>query len=137
LNALVTAIEPKGSWFSGQSDRDLLDAFLVQQKAPWEGSRFVALGDAWRECTLLEAQAVIQKVSVGSLAYGGDHLNPWAGSVSPSEFLGRFDESARVYTNMQDAELKSWMPATTATFDAGVGIVDGISLGIIWAQDED
>lgn len=29
------------------------------------------------------------------------------------------------------------MPATTATFDRGIGAVDNNMIGIFWAQDED
>jgi hypothetical protein len=135
VNALVTAIEPKGSWFHGQPDRDLLDAFLVQQSAPWPGTKFHGIGDAWQEFSWSDARALIVALTSKSMAYDAVFDPEWTGPVAPHDFLGQFAANARLYTNAQSHG--GWMPATTATFDRGIGAVDDSTIGIFWAQDED
>jgi hypothetical protein len=136
LNALVTAIEPKGSWFHGQSDQELLDAFILQQQTPWLGTRFQTLGEAWRQCSWPEAESLVQTLTTVSLAYGAQFEPGWIGPVAPLDFLSRFERNARLYTNVAEDQ-KSWMPATTATFDRGIGAIDDDLVGIVWGQDED
>lgn len=136
MNALVTAIESRGPRLHGQSDRDLLDAFIAQQDAPWPGTKFLAIGEAWRPCGWSEAKLLIERLTTKSIAYDAAFEAEWTGPIAPSEFLSRFAGNARLYTNVQ-AFPNSWRPATTATFDCGVAAIDDDLIGIFWAQDED
>jgi hypothetical protein len=114
----------------------MLDAFIVQQQAPWPGTKFQAIGEAWRECSWPEAKSLIESLTSTSMAYLVAFQMEWTGAVSPSAFLSKFAGNARLYTNVGVPE-GSWMPATTATFDRGVAAIDDESIGIFWAQDED
>lgn len=140
MNAIVTAVENKGAWFHGQSDRELLDAFLVAQKPAMLGTRFNALGDMWRSITKSEAVNLVTSLSTRSLAYRAPFDLTWVGEIAPADVVALFRDNARWYTNVYSQDMSEpagWFGATQSTFDIGVGVVDQHHVAICWAQDED
>jgi hypothetical protein len=69
-----------------------------------------------------------------------------AATALAAEFLSRFGETARFYTNgtfpphderRPAGWMGSWDPITRATFDTGVIAVDDVTVGLLWFEDED
>lgn len=142
MGLAITATRQRTLERYGLSIRDELDAFLLTLTPPWPGTEFLALKEAWLEVDRKEAAALIGDISDCDLAYGLGANARARGRSSPTTFLNRFDGNCRYFTNGWPSNWRGltsfgFSSATTATFDAGVGVVSGTDLGIFWVQDED
>ncbi len=146
MSEITAAWAPKTDWFHGQSETQLLDAFLTAQQAAWPDSKFIPLAEGWKRVRRDEVVNVLDHILARDLAYrivqrddGGVY------EARAKEFLQVFGAEAAFFTNADASAFNwpsgtdtwSWTPATTSTFDLGVGAISAEYVGIYWAQSED
>ena len=104
------------------------------------------LGTKWRNLTLENARAALERVLGRDLAYGAQTMSPETAHELSREFVSLFSGSSFFYTNgdfpppdayREGGWAGSWDPITRATFDTGVVAVDGDHAGLLWIEDED
>ena len=114
---------------------DEVAALFGLATAPW----------IYREISRDEARAVLVAVLEKDMAYRCDLMTPAAAAFLADAFLGLFDSArARHFTNGEYGQPRgrfghgpAWNPATDATFDTGVIVLDAGRVGCAWFMDED
>jgi hypothetical protein len=108
-----------------------------------------ALGENWREVSRSEANVVLVALLREDMAFSLRRLGDLQVRAAIDDFLGSFSPSARFFTNgnWEEGWTRSkhssssfgpaWTPATDATFDGGVIVIDSNLSGILWLEDED
>jgi hypothetical protein len=95
----------------------------------------------YREIGRIQAKKVIELILQYDLAYNAEIMNKLQAEDLAGRFLACFeDEEAQYYTNgvwYEEPSGRSWTPATTATFDAGIVVVGRSLSGCLWVEDED
>ena len=107
------------------------------------------LGDKWRHIDRNTAFRVLLALLLNDMAFSYARVPEDQARQSIEEFLSKFSEEATFFTNGNWEEgwtkTKSsstsfgpqWEPATQATFDGGVLVLDQSRSGILWLEDED
>jgi len=108
-----------------------------------------ALGEKWRRVDRDTASRVLLALLNEDMAFSSPRISEDQAKAASEEFLGSFDAGAAFFTNgkWEDGWTKSagtgvsfgpeWEPATQATFDGGVLVLDRARSGILWLEDED
>lgn len=107
------------------------------------------LGSNWRAVDRATASSVLSNLLCEDMAYDQPRLSKHEIAMSMDEFLTHFGASARFFTNAEwenrglwsrqivtSWELQ-WHPATAATYDGGVLVLDEGKSGVLWLEDED
>ena len=107
------------------------------------------LGDKWRGVDREIAAQVIFALLIVDMAYSSPRISEEEARAGCDEFLSQFDSDSWFFTNgtwevgRTKSESKgvsfgpSWTPATDATFDGGVIVLDRSRSGVLWLEDED
>uniref|UniRef100_UPI0033414574 hypothetical protein n=1 Tax=Castellaniella defragrans TaxID=75697 RepID=UPI0033414574 len=132
-----------------ERDRGTIAGFLpcVLTSVTEAASKF-GLTDAsecYKEIDDVEAVMVLTRVLHNGLAYTSDEIMPLAEARNlAASFIAEFSNvPARFFTNgnwgsPRAAEAgRSWHPATSSTFDAGVVVLSDHGIGCVWCMDED
>jgi hypothetical protein len=94
------------------------------------------------------AHAILCYLLREDMAFSSPRLPEDIAQATAEEFLSRFSPGARFYTNgnWEDGWRTSrtggsfgpaWQPATMATFDGGILVLDDVCSGVLWLEDED
>lgn len=104
---------------------------------------------AWISLDRPQAMAALQHLLRCDMAHSQPRLPVETAQMVAAEFLGHFSPAARFFTNggwHEEARRSlhsstvsgpGWQPATGATFDGGVVVLDTTLAGLLWLEDED
>ena len=107
------------------------------------------LGDKWRGIDRDTAARVLLALLIEDMAYSSPRISEAEARTACDEFLSQFSADSWFFTNgnWEDGWTKSgeaggsfgpsWEPATDATFDGGVVVLDREQSGVLWLEDED
>jgi hypothetical protein len=107
-----------------------------------------ALGEEWREVSSTVAESILLELLRKDMAFSMPRLDEPVVRAAVDEFLGSFSTESRYFTNgsWETGYTRSkhggvsgpqWSPATDATFDGGIIVIDSWRAGILWLEDED
>lgn len=119
-------------------ERDAGDCIVrvddVEVRSAGEAARRFGLrasAEIYGEIPREEARAVLVAVLTRDMAYDCELMTASAAASLADQFLAQFDAgSARCFTN-------AGHPATDATFDTGILVLDAGRVGCAWFMDED
>lgn len=90
------------------------------------------------------AMDILNLVLKQDLAYSSPIMPSEQADVLTRSFCDQFEKNSKFFTNGSfeknisgELALVSWDPITEATFDTGVFIIDEMSMGCLWVEDED
>ena len=93
--------------------------------------------DTYEEILSEEASSILAERLHQDMAYDAEIIAPEKARNLTERLMKLVDvKKARFYTNRRFG-LSSWNPATDATFDNGILIVDNQTVTCIWFEDED
>jgi hypothetical protein len=107
------------------------------------------LGDKWRAIDRVTAMRVLFALLIEDMAFSSPRMSEQEARMASEEFLSQFGAGSRFVTNgnWEDGWTRSkhsstafgpeWTPATNATFDGGVIVLDRSRSGVLWLEDED
>lgn len=107
------------------------------------------LGAHWRTVDRTTAEVLLLKLLCEDMAFHNPRLSESESKICTGEFLVHFGETAQFFTNgMWELGLRKSKhsntcfgpesePATDATFDGGLLVLDKGKSGILWLEDED
>jgi len=107
------------------------------------------LGDKWRRVDRDTAARVLFALLIEDMAFSSPRMSEQEARAAYDEFLSQFSADSSFFTNgkWEDGWTKSegqgvsfgpsWEPATDATFDGGVVVLDHSLCGVLWLEDED
>lgn len=107
------------------------------------------LGDRWRGVDRDTAARVLFALLIEDMAFSSPRMSEEEAKSACDEFLSQFGTDSWFFTNgkWEDGWTKSeskgasfgpsWEPATDATFDGGVIVLDRSRSGVLWLEDED
>jgi len=88
-----------------------------------------------------QAEAVAKRVLHRDLAYDAEIMTETEAQALATCFFECFnEETAQYYTNgdyYSGGSSHGWNPATSATFDTGILVIDQSRSGCLWVEDED
>jgi hypothetical protein len=91
----------------------------------------------YRSVARAEAEAVATHILTTDLAYRGNIMSPTRAAELWQQFMALFDQQdVHLLTNAA-ADLQSWTPATSATFDLGILVIGASKGGCLWVEDDD
>ena len=95
----------------------------------------------YQEISKVQSEIVAECILRCDLAYNLEIMSETAAQVLANRFLSCFDEeNTQYYTNgdyYADSSSHEWNPATTATFDTGILVINKSRAGCLWVEDED
>ncbi|MBY6035012.1 hypothetical protein KUV59_17720, partial [Marinobacter daepoensis] len=98
----------------------------------------------YEEIGRAEAIEVLRNVLHKDMAYSVKIMSPEKAKNLAAEFVCNFGDEAKFYTNGEYGKPRknpnvgpSWSPATEATFDTGVIVINKEVVGCAWFADED
>ncbi|MCX6852500.1 MAG: hypothetical protein NTY98_26715 [Verrucomicrobia bacterium] len=107
------------------------------------------LGPHWREVDRAIAAALLSRILCEDMAFQQPRISEPESKICISEFLEHFGKAARFFTNgmwevgWRKSKHSSTcfgaesVPATDATFDGGLLVLDEGKSGVLWLEDED
>ena len=107
------------------------------------------LGDKWRGVEREIAAQVLYALLIVDMAYSSPRMSEEEARAACDEFLSQFSADSWFFTNGtwekgwtksgdgRSSFGPSWDPATDATFDGGVIVLDRSRSGVLWLEDED
>jgi hypothetical protein len=97
--------------------------------------------DTYKKISKAQAEAVAMRILHRDLAYDAEIMTETEAQALANRFFDCFDEeSAQYYTNgdyYSGGSSHGWNPATSATFDTGILVIDKSRAGCLWVEDED
>ena len=92
---------------------------------------------AFLEVDEAAARRIVQDVLGRDLAHDGSTMDSATAEDLTVRFFSYFASSSCRYFTNRCLDGRTWVPATAATFDAGVIILAPHQVGCIWVEDED
>jgi hypothetical protein len=91
----------------------------------------------YRSIGRLEADAIAAHLLRTSLAYGTEIMSLTRASDLWKKFMAPFEGQKVEFATNTLLDMRSWTPATRATFDMGILAMGATKVGCLWVEEDD